>query len=130
MSSPQASVIPQSFSPLERFLVEKTEEAIRDGVQVERWCRDPRKQIKETLLDLRKVYTLTNQAYGYLSTLPMNGKQEAVMGVRQVVDFSKVIGPHPEEQLRDYVLGEFLPRAHWVYPDGYPGGFTIEQSIY
>ena len=27
-------------------------------------------------------------------------------------------------------VGEFLKRAHWQYPDGFPGGFTIEQSLY
>ena len=130
MSSILTSAIPESFSPQERFLVEKTEEAIRDGVQLERWCRDPRREVKETLLDLKKVFALPNQAFGYLGNLSMNGKMESVMGVRQVVDFSKLIGPHPEEQLRDYVLGAFLPRAHWTYPDGYPGGFTIEQTLH
>jgi hypothetical protein len=122
--------IPQSFSAQERFLVEKTEEAIRDGVELERWCRDPARQLKEVLLDLKKTYLLPNKAYGYLSEVKMNGKMESVMGVRQLVDFSKISGANPEQQLRDFVLGEFLPRAHWVYPDGYPGGFTIEQSLY
>jgi len=122
--------IPESFSPLERFLVEKTEEAIHDGVQLERWCRDPKRQLKEVKLDLKKDYKLKNDAYGYLSFVPMNGKSESVMGVRQVVQFSNNSGSNPEQRLRDFVLREFLPRAHWVYPDGYKGGFDLEQSIY
>lgn len=111
-------------------MVEKTEEAIRDGIQIERWCRDPKRQIKEEKLDLKKTFALPNEAYGYLGFLPMNGKQESVMGVRQVVDYSRVIGPNPEQQLTDFVMREFLPRAHWKYPDGYKGGFDIEQSLY
>jgi hypothetical protein len=125
-----ALTIPEFFSPQERFLVEKTEEAIRDGIQLERWCRDPRRQVTEKLLDLKKVFALPNQAYGYFGSVKINDKLESVMGVRQVVDFGKISGADPQQRLRDFVLGEWLPRAHWVYPDGYPGGFTIEQSLY
>ncbi len=122
--------IPETFSQHERFLIEKTEEAIRDGVQLERWCRDPKRRINEIKLDLKKQFSLPNKAYGYLAHVPMNGKLESVMGVRQVVDFSDVVGSNPEQQLLDYVLREFLPRAHWVYADGYKGGFTMEQTLY
>src|SRR5262249_15994097 len=122
--------IPGSFSALERFLVEKSEEAIRDGGQLERWCRDPKRKIREFELNLNKKYTLTNKAVGYFGELPINGKATSVMGVRQFIDFGKVTGSNPEERFRDYVLGEFLPRANWNYPDGYPGGFSIEQSLY
>jgi hypothetical protein len=111
-------------------MVEKTEQAIRDGIQLERWCRDPKREIKETRLDLKKTFALRNEAYGYLGHVPMNGKLESVMGVRQVVDFSDVSGSNPEQRLRDFALKEFLPRANWVYPDGYPGGFTMAQSLY
>ena len=124
------ATIPESFSPHERFIVEKTEEAIRDGIQVERWCRDPKRQVKEVKLDLKKQFALPNEAFGYFGHVPMNGKLESVMGVRQVVDYSRIRGSNPEQQLRDFVLREFLPRAHWVYPDGYKGGFDMEQSLY
>ena len=122
--------IPESFSSQERFLVEKTEEAIRDGVQLERWCRDPKREIREVALNLNKQYTLTNKAVGYFGEVTINRKAVSVMGVRQFVDFGKVSGANPEDQLRNFVLGEFLPRSHWTYPDGYRGGFDIEQSIY
>src|SRR5580704_10884746 len=100
MDNSQATLsIPESFSPQERFLVEKTEEAIRDGIQLERWCRDPQRGVKEFLLDLTRVYALPNKAYGYFGDVPMNNKLESVMGVRQVVDFSSVVGANPEQQL-------------------------------
>ena len=111
-------------------MVEKTEEAILAGIQIQRWCRDPKRQIKQVKLDLNKTFALKNEAYGYLAHLPMNGKQESIMGVRQVVEYSRIIGSNPEQQLRDFVMREFLPRAHWVYPDGFKGGFDIEQSLY
>lgn len=110
--------------------MEKSEEAICDGGQLERWCRDPRRQIREFPLNLNKQYTLTNKAAGYFGDVRINEKPRTVMGVRQFVEFGKVAGPNPEEKLRNFVLGEFLPRANWTYPDGYPGGFTIEQSLY
>lgn len=122
--------IPESFSPQERLMVEKTEEAVRDGVQLERWCRDPKRQVKQFKLDLKKTFALPNEAAGYFGQVNINGKPETVMGVRQTMEFSKICGANPEQQLRDFVLGEFLPRANWVYPDGFPGGFTIEQLLY
>ena len=104
--------IPESFSPQERFLAEKTEEAILDGVQLERWCHDPNRQIREFPLNLKKAFALPNQPAGYFGHVPINGKTESVMGVRQTVDFSRVAGANPGKQLRDFVLGEFLSRAH------------------
>jgi hypothetical protein len=135
MSSVGTRFIPESFTQLERFLVEKTEEAIRDGVQLERWCRDPNRKVTEKVLELRRPATgepfaLRNEAIGYHSFVSMNGKMESVIGVKQYVDFSKVVGANPEQQLRDYVLGVFLPTANWTYPDGYKGGFTIKQTIF
>src|SRR2546425_12493235 len=99
MSSVQAPAfaIPESFSAQERFLVEKTEEAIRDGVQLQRWCRDPKRDIKEFKLDLKEKYTLTNEAFGYFGHAPMNGKIESVMGARQLVDYVKIGGRNTEE---------------------------------
>lgn len=110
--------------------MEKTEEAIRDGVQLERWCRDPKRQLREFPLNLNKQYTLKNEAIGYFGEAPINGKQVSVMGVRQFVDFGKATGEDAAQRLRRFVLGEFLAGSHWTYPDGYPGGFTIEQTLY
>jgi hypothetical protein len=124
------AAVPDSFSRLERFLVEKTEEAIRDGRQLERWCRDPGRQVQEVRLNLKKQFALKNEATGYFGHVVMNGASRSVMGVRQRTEFGRVSGPDPERKLRDFVLGEFLPRAHWVHPDGYKGGFTIEQSLF
>lgn len=123
-------VIPESFSELDRFLVEKTQEALVDGIALERWCRDPKRKISEFLLDLKRPYALTNKAYGYFSDLEISGRTKTVIGVRQEVEFGRITGPNPEERLKDYVLGVFLPTSHWTYPDGWPGGFTYEQLLY
>jgi hypothetical protein len=122
--------IPDSFSAHERFLVEKTEAALVDGIQLERWCRNPDRKIDEFLLDLKRPYALRNKAYGYFSDVKISGETRTLIGVRQEVEFGKATGPRPEEQLKKYVLSVFLPSSHWTYPDGWPGGFTYEQMIY
>jgi hypothetical protein len=123
-------VVPESFSTLERFLVEKTEVALADGIQLERWCRDPNRKINAFPLNLKRQYALTNRAFGYFSDLLVSGRTRTVIGVRQEVEFGKMSGPNPEERLRDYVLSVFLPTSHWTYPNGWPGGFTFQQLLY
>jgi hypothetical protein len=123
-------VIPESLSPLDRFLVEKTREALADGRVLERWCRDPHRQIDEFPVDLNRPYDLPYKAYGYFSAVDVNGQTKTVIGIRQEVEFGRLTGPAPEERLKRYVLKEFLPTSHWTYPDGWPGGFTYEQLLY
>lgn len=122
--------IPENFSALDRFLVEKTEDALRDGLELERWCRDPNRQINEFLLDLKRPYALPNKAYGYFSDVKIGDRTLPAIGVRQEVEFGKAPGPNAEELLKRYVLGVFLPTSHWMYEDGWPGGFTFEQLLY
>lgn len=93
-----------------------------------------RRQQEELLdfpLSLNRTYKLPNKAFGYFGNLDLNGKPTSLMGCRQEVDFGKMEGTGDAgEFLRNFVLAEFLKRANWKYPDGNPGGFTIEQSIY
>jgi len=122
--------IPAHFSDLERFLIEKAEVALVDGIQLERWCRDPGRKINEFLLDLNRPYALPNKAYGYLSEVQISGQTRSLIGMRQEIEFGKATGRDPEAQLKNYVLREFLPTSHWTYADGWPGGFTYEQLLY
>ncbi len=110
--------------------MEKTELALVDGIQLERWCRDPNRKRNEFPVDLKRTYALKNRAYGYFSDLQVSNVTKTVIGVRQEVEFGKATGPHPEEQLKKYVLSVFLPTSHWTYANGWPGGFTYEQLIY
>ncbi len=121
---------PAAFSALERMLVEKTEQALADGRQLEGWCRDPKRQVREFLLDLKRPYALPNKAFAYFSAVTIRGETKPVIGVRQEVEFGKATGPDPEGQLKRYVLSKFLPSAHWTRADGRPGGFTYEQLLY
>ena len=125
-----AAVAPEALSEHDRFLVKQAEIAIADGVQLERWCRDPNRKVNEFLLDLKRPYRLPNKAYGYFSDLLVSGETRTVIGVRQEVEFGRASGPDPEEQLTRYVLGVFLPSSHWTYADGWQGGFTFDQMLY
>ena len=131
MASPQPNpAIPDSFTAQERFLVEKTEEAVRDGLQLEAWMREQHRALNAIPLALKRAYNLPNQSFGYFGSLNLNGKTTSLMGARQEIDFGKITGPDPGQRLKDFVLGEFLKRANWTYPDGNPGGFSIEQTLY
>ena len=120
----------KAFSERDRFMIEKTEEAIRDGLQLERWWREREGQLSLFPLDLKKRYRLPNKAAGFFSSLAINGSTRTVMGCRQEVEFSRIPGANAPERLRNFVLGEFLKRAHWTYADGAPGGFTFEKSLF
>jgi hypothetical protein len=122
--------IPESFTKLERFLVQKTELALADGIELERWCRNPNRSIKEFPLNLKRQYALSNRAYGYFSDLKVGSQTKTVIGIRQEVEFGRIPGPNPEERLKKYVLSVFLPTSHWTYANGWPGGFTFEQLLY
>jgi hypothetical protein len=133
MASPQGAKLPfpEAFSAQDRFMATMTEEAIRDGLQLEAWMRRQHAESLDFPLSLNRPYGLPNKPFGYFGTVDLNGKPTSLMGCRQEIEFGKVTGPGDAgERLRNFVLGEFLPRAHWQYPDGNPGGFTIEQSLY
>lgn len=122
--------IPKDFSPFERSLIEKTEKAISDGLQLYNWTRDPNRKIEEHLLTLGRRYDLPNKAYGYLCEPEISGKKLTALGARQEVEFGKITGPNPEERLKEYVLRHFLRTSNWTYDDGDQGGFTFRQMLY
>src|SRR5437762_14305197 len=116
--------IPEDFSDFERSLVEKTELALVEGLQLERWTRDPDRKIDLHPLNLNRPYNLQNQAYGYFAKVLINGQTLTALGALQEVEFGKIPGKNPEQRLKDYVLRLFLNTANWVYPNSNPGGFT------
>jgi hypothetical protein len=122
--------LPEDFAELERLFVHWTEDAIAQGIQLEKWMRDPNRQIRETLLPSDPHDKLRNRAWGYLPEVTIDGVTSTAIGARQEVEFGAIPGPNPGEQLKEYVLGRFLNDATWLYADGASGGFTIEQLIY
>jgi hypothetical protein len=122
--------IPADFSAFDRSLVEKTEQALVEGLQLERWTRDPNRKIELHPLELNREYNLANKAYGYFADVEISGRKLTALGARQEVEFGKITGPNAEERLKEYVLGLFLNTSHWTYPDGDAGGFTFKQMLY
>src|SRR5258708_37734399 len=104
MAIPQPAgllAFPKDFSAFERTLVEKTEAALVDGLQLERWTRDPNRKIEEHVLSLNREYKLPNKAFGYLADVTISGKTLTALGARQEVEFGKIDGPNPEQRLKD-----------------------------
>lgn len=115
----------------DRSLIDKCEAAIGDGLALERWCRAEDSARRVFRLDLGHHFRLPNRADGYFGTITLNGEERSVMGCRQHIEFAQVDRRHDAAAcLTDFVLGEFLSRAHWVHPDGAPGGFGVERSLF
>jgi hypothetical protein len=114
----------------EQFLVEKSELAIIKGRELERWSRDPRRTIDRFPLTLNRPYALPNRAWGYFADVCIQGRTLPALGCLQQVEFGRIAGPNPEQRLQDYVLGRFLNTSSWMYPDGNPGGFTMQQMLH
>ena len=121
---------PESLSNHDRFLIEKTEEAIHDGLQLDAWCRQPDSDIRVFPIQLQEPSRLPNRAEGFFGFVKINGVKLSVMGCRQEIDFGRLVRPDAPDRLREFVLGDFLKRAHWINPDGLPGGFTIEKTLF
>ncbi len=128
--SPAQSPVPASepLTATDRMLIDRVNEAIDEGAQLERWCRSTRLNLFP--LELNRSFRLPYRAYGFFDNLAISGKPYSVMGCVQDVDFDQVPLAGAAERMEDFVLGYFLPRAHWVYPDGQPGGFGIVQNLY
>jgi len=127
---PGKASIPGDFTAFERSLVEKSEVALVDGLELERWSRDPNRKIEKHRLNLNRKYDLKNEAFGYLADVTIGSRTLTALGALQQVEFGKIEGPHAEQRLTDYVLKHFLNTSHWVYPDGDAGGFTFKQMLY
>ena len=119
VDKPPATESPaQGLSENDRFLIQKTEDSIRDGLQLERWWREHENKVSLFPLDLKKKYQLQNHAEGFFSELSINGASRTVMGCRQTVEFGKITGPRAPDRLREFVLAEFLKlNERAVLPD-------------
>jgi hypothetical protein len=122
--------IPPDFTDHERSLVQKTEQALVDGLALERWTRDPNRNVEFHELSLNRKYDLPNKAFGYFGEVSIGGRTLTALGARQEVEFGRIVHPDPEAILKEYVFKHFMNTAHWMYPDGDPGGFTIKQMLY
>src|SRR4051812_15866938 len=96
--------IPEDFSAFDHSLIEKTELALVEGLQLERWTRDPDRKIELHPLNLNRQYNLPNQAYGYFANVRISGQTLTALGSLQEVEFGKITGDNPEQRLKDYVL--------------------------
>jgi hypothetical protein len=132
MASPISAIeaIPRDFTTLDRSFITKTEAALKDGLELEQWSRDPNRKITTFPLDLDRVYHVPNKPFGYFCDVTIGGRKLTALGVLQEVEFGKLPGKHPEERLKDYVLNHFMNSSHWTHANGALGGFTFRQMIY
>src|SRR5215475_14172152 len=96
-----SSTLPTSLSAHDRFLIKATEDALRDGIQLERWARDPGREISKFPLLLsrpfNKPFKLKNEAFGYFGNVSVSGNTLPAVGLLQTIQFSKICPQNPEE---------------------------------
>jgi hypothetical protein len=125
-----SAAIPTTFSEHDRFLLEKTEDALVKGAELKAWRDGTKPEARVFPLNLQKKYKLENTAEGYFGQTTIAGQARTIMGARQFNHFGKINRADAADVLHEFVCKEFLPRAHWTTPKGFPGGFTVEQSLY
>ncbi len=114
----------------DRFLIQKCEDAISDGITLEKWCKSGGGTRREFPLS-PGTFKLKNRAEGYFGNINLNGSVRTVMGCRQYIDFApRCDHPKAAELLTDFVLGQFLSRAHWNNPDDHTGGFGVSRGLF
>ena len=133
MATPVISPQPASdtLTSDDRKLIDLVEAARRDGTALEAWCKMRGDGRTEFALDLGQTFALPNRAEGYFGAITLHDGPRSVMGVRQYVEFARVSKRYDAKQLlKDFVLGEFLSRSHWINADDTPGGFGIKKTLY
>lgn len=113
----------------DRFLIQKCEDAIRDGIALEQWCKRGTGTRREFPLP-QGDFKLKHRAEGYFGSISGNGLMRSVMGCKQHIDFGPCSHPRAKELLTEFVLDKFLSRAHWTNEDGHAGGFGVSRSLY
>jgi hypothetical protein len=112
------------------MLADRSEEAIRDGLDLYRWCFEHVESMTRSPLDLGRQYRLPHASDVIFGEAPIGGKMLSVMGTRQLIRFSRIDGSGAGVRLREFVTRHFLERGHWTYPNGDLGGFGIHRLVY
>jgi hypothetical protein len=118
------------FSPLEQRLIEKSEQAIREGIEIERWYRQAESGLKFFPLDLEMRYRLPNRAEGFFSRLSVGGATRSAMGCRQVVELGRAESSHLRDRLREFAHVEFQERAKLTSKQGRHRGFEYHRILH
>lgn len=116
------------LTDLEVFLAAKADEAIARGTELHAWWRANEAKLLKFPLEL--ITPLRSEATGYFGETVIAGEKRTAMACKQHIHYGIVNRPNAAELLREFVLGQFLTRAHWNYPDGMLGGFTVTRSLY
>lgn len=114
----------------DRMLVERSEEAILEGLDLFHWCFENVESMQRPPLDLGRPFRLSHVSDAILGEARVAGNMMSVMGARQFIPFGRIDGPGAAQRLRQFVREEFLERGHWMNPDGYPGGFGMQRMVY
>src|SRR5260370_31976548 len=92
-----------SLSGQDRFLIEESEQAIRDGKQLDEWIRAQfrNRALRLFPLDLKRTYRVPNRAEGFLDTVSINGEPRFVMGCVQTVQLGEEADDNDAAPLAD-----------------------------
>ncbi len=111
-------------------LIEKSEQALRQGSQLLNWWREISTRGKLQLFPLMPDENPDLTMEAFFDQTVIDGKPTPAMGVIQTIRFRLVPTASPPMALDDFVYGRLLSAAHWQNPDGLPGGFGYSVLLH
>jgi hypothetical protein len=119
-----------ALTPQDRILIEKSEQALRQGGQLLSWWRDASASGSLKIFPLMPNADPNLIMEGFLDHTVIDGKLTPSMGVLQTIRFKLASPSGPPSTLKHFVNTELLSVGHWQNPDGLPGGFGFSVHHY
>lgn len=107
----------------DRILIEKSEQALRQGGQLLAWWREVSAHGSLKIFPLMPNENPDIIMEGFFDHVTIDGKLTSAMGVLQMIRFKLAIPTGPASTLEDFIHKQLLSAAHWQNPDSLPGGF-------
>ncbi|HYK91672.1 MAG TPA: hypothetical protein VE398_23090 [Acidobacteriota bacterium] len=121
---------PNPLTARDRALIEKSEQALRQGTQLLNWWRDLSSQGSLKRFPLMPSESPDLIMEGFFDQTLIDGKVTPAMGVLQTIRFNLNRADGPYTNLKDFVNRRLLSAAHWQNPDGLPGGFGYSVLLH
>jgi len=113
----------------EQALARLCEQAISEGGALADWCRVPERSDRRFALDPKRKCTLPHEGEAFYGEVPIAGSTRSVMGCRQRMKIGTLRPGQSNDDVREFVMRDFLANANWTYDSGQQGGFAIRKSI-
>lgn len=113
----------------EETLASLCEQAISEGGDLANWCLASTHDCQRFALDPKRKCSLPHESDAFYGEVAIAGSNRSVMGCRQRMSIGPVSQANSIDEIREFVMRDFLAQANWTYQNGKLGGFSIRKSI-